>query len=230
MATLGQLRTRVRSYLDEPTSRFWSDAELNNWINQAYFYNYMELVDAYEGYFATVVSISIVAGTASYTLPADFDKIRLLERVVDNSVTIPLQEFNRMQAPNLIANATATNLILPTYRFVGNTFVLEPTPQESVVNGLRLEYVPAPVTMALDADQPNTSYLDHWQECIVLRAVISAKMKEELIGNQGADLGAFGAMLETWENKVKEAIEQRTMGRRYTEPFGLDETSSYYYP
>lgn len=230
MATLGALRGRVRSYLDEPTAAFWSDAELNNYINQAYFYNYMELVDAYENYFAQVVSINIVAGTDTYALPANFDKIRLLERVVDNAVTIPLQEFNRIEASNLINTFTATNLFLPTYRFSGGNFILEPMPQVSITNGLRLEYVPAPVAMAIDADQPNANFLDHWQEIIVLRAVISAKLKEEMTGNQGADLGPFQTMLTNWENKVKEALEQRTMGRRYTEPFGLDETSNYYYP
>lgn len=230
MANLLALRTRVRSYIDEPTPRFWTDAELNNWINQAYFYYYMELVDAYESYFATVVLINIVAGTATYPLPLDFDKIRLLERIVDGTTTVPLQEFNRIEAPNVISGFTYTNSYFPTYRFFGTNFLLEPTPSNSQTNGLRLEYVPIPLTMALDIDAPNPAFLDHWQEMIVLKAAISAKMKEEMVGNQGADLGPFMTMLTTWENKVKEALEQRTMARRYTEPFGLDETTSYYYP
>jgi len=37
-------------------------------------------------------------------------------------------------------------------------------------------------------------------------------------------------MLETWENKVKDAIALRSQSRKYTEPFGIDETSNYYYP
>lgn len=230
MANLGALRTRVRSYLDEPAARFWTDVELNNWVNQAYFYYYMELVDAYESYFATVTFLSIVSGQALYALPADFDKIRLLERVLDGTTTVPLMEFNRIEAPNVIANFTYTNAYLPTFRFFSNSVLLEPTPSVNVLNGLRLEYVPAPVTMSLDTDTPNAAFLDHWQEMIVLKAVISAKLKEEMTGNQGADLGPFQLMLTTWENKVKEALEQRTMGRRYTEPFGLDETTNYYYP
>lgn len=230
MATLGQLRTRVRAYLDEPTARFWSDAELNNWINQAYFYNYMELVDAYENYFATIVYYDIIAGVETYALPPDFDKFRLIERVINNTQTIPLQEFNRFESPNLIGGYSATDLNLPTYRFVGANFVLEPTPQVTILGGLRLEYVPAPISMVADADQPRSTFLDHWQEIIVLRAVISAKLKEELVSNEGADTSPFQSMLISWENKVKEAIEQRTEGRRYTEPFGLDETSSYFYP
>lgn len=230
MANLGALRTRVRDYLDEPTAAFWTDAQLNNWINQAYFYYYMELVDAYESYFATTIFYNIVSGLANYPLPADFDKLRLLERVIDGTTTVPLMEFNRLEAPNIISNFTYTNAYLPTFRFYGSEFLLEPTPSVNVANGLRFEYVPAPVTMVLDSDQPNQGFLNHWQETIVLKAVISAKMKEEMVGNQGADLGPFQTMLTTWENKVKEALEQRTMGRRYTEPFGLDETTNYYYP
>ena len=93
MATLLELRTRVRDYLDEPVAAFWTDAQLNNWINQAYFFAYMEFVQAFENYFATVVYQNITAGVDTYALPVNFDKFRLLERVIDNTVTIPLQEL-----------------------------------------------------------------------------------------------------------------------------------------
>jgi hypothetical protein len=230
MATLLELRTRVRSYLDEPDARFWTDAELNNWINQAYFFAYMEFVQAFENYFATVVFQNITAGVDTYALPANFDKFRLLERVINNTVTIPLQEFNRIETSNLISSFTATNSYLPTYRFVGPNFVLEPMPQVTITNGLRLEYVPGAAPLVADGDSPVSTFLNQWQELIVLKAVVSAKLKEEMTGNQGADLGPFQVMLETWENKVKDAIALRSQSRKYTEPFGIDETSNYYYP
>lgn len=232
MATLAQLRTRVRSYLDapDPLDSFWSDTELNNWINQAYYFSYMELVQAYEGYFAQQTYYNIVSGTDTYALPADFSKFRLLERVVDNTATIPLIEFERIETANLLSTFTATNIFLPTFRFFGNNFILEPLPQVSITNGLRLEYVPIPTQLTLDADTPAASYLEHWQELIVLKAVISAKLKEEMTGGGGTDMGPFQSMLESWEQKVKDAVAKRAQTRVYTTQFGLDETTSFYYP
>lgn len=229
MSTLAQLRTRVRSYLDEPSAVFWQDSELNNWINQSYYHYYMWVVEAYDSYFATVVNINIVANQALYILPADFFKVRLLEAIFDG-FTIPLRVYDRMEDANITSNFTFTNSYFPTYRFIGNSFTLEPTPSLGKSPGLRLEYVPNPTTMVLDTSAPNADFAEQWQELIVLGATISAKMKEELVGNQGVDLGALGTMLSKWESTVREAIEQRSQGRRYTQIFGLDETSSYFYP
>lgn len=227
MSTRAQLRSRVRAYLDETAQAYWTDAELNEWINQAYFYYYLWIVQAFDAYFAQVVSIDIVGGQATYPFPANFFKVRLLERVY-STFTVPMRYFERNESANIIANTNFSSSYLPTYRFQGANFVLEPTPDQTITNGIRLEYVQEPVRMDLDADTPASDYSSMWEECIVLRAVISAKQKEESVANTGTDLASLSGMLLNWEQNMKESIEQRTSSRKYTEPFGIEDSYSFY--
>lgn len=227
MSTLQQLRTRVRAYLDEPVAAYWADAELNTWINQAYFYYYMWIVASFEGYFAKDILIDIVATQPKYAIPNDFYKIRLLERVY-NSWTVPLRVYDRMETANITANSNYSQLYLPTYRFEGQNIVLEPTPDTDITGGLRLEYVPQPTALTVDASTPDAGYLTMWEEPLVIRAAISAKMKEESVVNSGTDVGTLQSLMTNYEQTIKESFEQRTMQRRYTEPFGPEDGGAYY--
>lgn len=236
MSTLLQLRTRVRAYLDEPAPgvgsnliNYWTDAEINNWINQAYNYYYIQVAQSYSGYFTKETLINIVAAQNLYPVPVDFWDVRLLERVFA-TYTIPLRLFERMESPNITANSNFSNIYTPTYRFEGQNILLEPTPDTSITNGLRLEYLPTPILMILDTDSPNAGFIQFWEEPVVLRAAIACKQKEEAVVNSGTDVGTLTAMLQNWEQLVKESVEQRSMQRHYTEPFGIDESSFYYYP
>jgi len=221
------LRGRVRAYLDEASQAYWTDPELNEWVNQAYFYYYMLIVQAFDSYFIEVVSIDIIGGQAAYPLPSDHFKVRLLERVY-STFTVPMRYFERIEAANIIANTNFSNSYLPTYRFQGTNFVLEPTPDQTITNGIRLEYIQEPTTMVIDTDTPASDYSKMWEECIVLRAVISAKQKEEAVANTGTDLASLAGMLLNWEQNMKESMEQRTTSRKYTEPFGLEDSYSFY--
>lgn len=226
MATRAELRTRVREYLDEPTADFWTDAQINNWINQAYNYCYHIVVQADEGFFRSVVLVNIVADQADYALPTNHLKTRLLERVFD-TYTIPLRVFDRIESVNFTSATGLNNLYVPSYRLVGQNITLEPTPIESITNGLRHEFVTQPVPMNADGDSPNAGFVDMWQEGIVLKAVISAKEKEEAIVGSGADVSAFVSDFAAWQQMIKEAAEIRVQGRRYTETFGGDDTNYF---
>ncbi len=227
MSTRAQLRTRVRQYLDETSEAYWTDTELNSWINQAYFYYYMWVVQTFDGYFTKDTLVSIVAGQAKYLVPSDFFKVRLVERVYD-TFTVPLRVYDRMESANITSNSNFSNLYLPTYRFEGQNIVLEPTPDSNITDGIRLEYVPFATQMTLDTSIPDAGYLEMWEEPIVIRAAISAKMKEEAVANTGTDLGSLGMLLTSWEQNIKEAMEQRTEMRRYTESWGSEDSSNYY--
>lgn len=230
MSTLLQLRTRVRAYLDEPAAVYWTDAEINNWVNQAYVYYYSQVAESFDGYFTKEAPlINIVAAQNLYPVPTDFWKIRLLERVFA-TYTVPLRLYERMESPNITANSNFSNVYTPTYRFEGQNILLEPTPDTSITGGLRLEYLPQPVFLVLDTDSPNPGFIPTWEEAIVLRAAVSCKQKEEAVVNSGTDVATLTTMMENWEQLIKESISLRTMQRHYTEPFGIDESSFYYYP
>lgn len=229
MSTLLQLRTRVRQYLDEPTAVYWTDAEINNWVNQAYFYYYMLIAQSFDGYFTKETLTNIVSNVNLVPLPSDFWKIRLLERVFA-TYTVPLRYYERMESPNITSNTNFSNVYTPTYRFEGQNILLEPTPDTTIVGGLRLEYLPQPILMVADGDSPQPGFQESWQEGIVLRAAVSCKQKEEAVINGGTDVTTLTTLMQNWEQTIKEAEELRTMQRHYTEPFGIDESSFYYYP
>lgn len=224
--TLLQLRTRVRAYLDEPAAKYWSDAELNNWVNQGYFYYYIWVAESFDAYFAKETFLNINATQAAYPLPADLWKIRLLERVY-STFTVPLRIFDRMESANVTSNTNFSNLYLPTYRFMGHSVVLEPTPDLSIIGGLRLEYIQEPTPLVGDSSTTADDFSQMWEEPIVLRAAIAAKMKEESVVNQGTDVGTLQSLLTQWEQNLKESASIRSEQRRYTEGWGGDEGAFY---
>ncbi|MBP7209567.1 MAG: hypothetical protein KBA02_00060 [Paludibacteraceae bacterium] len=222
MSTRAQLRARVRSYLDEASASYWTDNELNNWIEQAYNYYYMWVIQTFDGYFAKDILMNIVAGQAKYALPSDFFKIRLLERVYPTQ-TIPLKFFDRIETPNIISGANYGLYNVPTYRFEGQNIVLEPTPDASFTNALRLEYYPQPTTLSAESSTLDDGYLPLWEEPLVLRAVISAKQKSETVTSGGEDIDPLWKQVYEFEQNIKESAEQRTIGRKYTEVFASDD-------
>ncbi len=229
MSDLLQLRTRVREYLDESTAVYWTDPELNGWINQSYFYEYRLVAEAAEGYFTVVTTHNITATVAEIPLPSDHWRTRLVERIYQ-TFTVPMRYFARNESANIISNTNFSGLYLPTFRFRGNNLLLEPTPDTTIINAIRHEYLPQPVAMVIDTDTPDAGFLEMWEEAVVLRAAISAKQKEEAVVNSGTDIGPLALQLQTWEQMIKESAELRTTHRHYTEQFGLDDGSATYYP
>jgi len=221
MSTRVQLRTRVRAYLDETSAFYWPDSELNNWIIQSYYYYYQWIIQTFEGYFLKDTLMNITANVSKYALPNDFFKIRLLERILNN-YTVPMRCYDRMETSNIISGANYGTSLVPTYRFEGQFIVLEPTPDSSFVNGMRLEYYHTPSNLPLDTSTLDNGYLEIWEEPIVLRAVISAKQKEEAVANTGTDLSPLWKQVNEYEQNIKETAEQRTTNRRFTEPTDFD--------
>ena len=55
---------------------------------------------------------------------------------------------------------------------------------------------------------------------MVIMATIKCKEIEEMVGGKGADVGPFKGDLARSEQLLKEALEQRTRQRVYTQQFG----------
>lgn len=79
--TLSQMRTMVRALLSEPTASYWSDSELNNYINYGLeeFSNATDVIE-------DISTDSLVQYQSDYTLPSDYTKIKRVEIVKGNSV------------------------------------------------------------------------------------------------------------------------------------------------
>lgn len=222
MSTLAQLRTRVREKVDEDTAAFWSDTVINNQLNEAYRYYWAFILKLHEGYFNTTSQISFDANSAgSYSLPSDFFKARLVSRNLSNE-KVPLKYFERYESA-LSLNVSYSTYDLPTYRFRGSKIIFEPAPNFSETDAVELEYTKLLTALSSSVDIDSEFPL-FGEDCVVLRAVIKCKEIEEMVAGGGADTAPFIRDLLTTEQMLKEALEQKTVGRMYVEQFGEDDS------
>lgn len=135
-------------------SAFVSDAELLDMINEAYAALYDLIVSAFQHYYTSTDTITLVAGTASYALPDDFYKligVDLQEGAGTWKTLFPYNEVERNSTINTtssIPNATA-----------------------------RLRYIPAPAVFT--DDDETIDGVAGWEALLVTDVAIMMLEKEE---------------------------------------------------
>ena len=140
----GEIRTRVRSEISEPTPGFVSNTEVDDWTNEAN----TDLLDAAGIQTTTAQSISTVDGTESYDLASDFGLVEQVELVDASDST----EFTILR-PLSVQERDASGKAEPHgYYVVGTKLFMVPIPD--AVYTLRIWYTRNGVTLALDADVP----------------------------------------------------------------------------
>lgn len=223
---LQTIRAKARRKLDETTTGnsgvFWTDNELNDYINDGYFYYWQWLIDARNPAILKRTSLDITSGVDTITLPSDFLTARLVERVFD-SATVPMQYAPRFDSSKSTNGTVASSLLgyLPSYDFFGSNLVLNPTPQETISGGILLTYMFAATRLSNDTDTPNAAFPDLFHDLLVGWCVIQAKDKEEMIGGGGSDMAPFLASQAKREALFKSSIESTTLQRFYSEPWGI---------
>lgn len=223
-STLAQLRTRVREKVDEDTAAFWSDAVVNNQLNESYRHYWAFILKLHEGYFTKISNISFNGNAdGEYSLPSDFFKAKTVSRIL-SSEKVPLAYRERYDASvsKTLGNSTYN---FPTYRFRGDKIRFEPAPDFSETNAVELEYTKVLTDLSASVDI-DSEFPALAEDCVVLRAVIKCKAIEEMVSGEGVDANPFIADLLTLEQMLKEVLEQRTTARQYVEQFGLDDTGS----
>jgi hypothetical protein len=218
MATLNQLRTRTRRYLRETdaATSFWSEDFLDQIINFVYRRRSSQLIMAYEGWFVLVASRDIEANKDTYAFPTNFSRLHKLELVRSDGRSVPIQRNERHSAVKS-SEGGADDTYLPNYRPLGNGFILEPGPQTTVTNGIKLEYAGTPVELSADGDNLHPSFPQLFEELIVLDAAIIAFDAE---GNH--ETGMVRSLLRArselefdWER----FIDQRVVSRSRVDEF-----------
>lgn len=181
--TLLNLRTAVRIELRDPDGVTFQDPDVNHAINMAYRRVYMRIARYVQDYFVTTSSSNVVSGTRAYALPSDCLRLKSLEYVKSN-VTAPLTRYVRGVGLNYTGAGSTTVLIVPpfTFDFEGDNIVLEPTPQESVTNGLKFTYYQTSTSLSSDASTINSNFKDTWIDAIVLDATINCLSQIEAEG------------------------------------------------
>lgn len=176
--TLLQLRTSVRQRCDmENSSDFISDSELNGYINASYAELYDILVSRFEDYYTTTTSSTVSSGSYSFSVPADFYKIRGVDRLISGTEYYSLSGFNFSERNSYNNSVTFNNFnqINVQYRLIGST--IELTPQGSAPGTYKLWYIPTYTELSDDTD--TIDGVNGWEEYVIVDACIKCLEKEE---------------------------------------------------
>lgn len=187
---LTTLRVNVRNLLNQPnaSNSFWTDAELDTYINEAIRIYFAELTKIDEGHFGVSVPLNITANTETVAMPSDFFAMRALYKKVDTSYTI-LSYRNNLNEGFTTDGGNNSTCYLPYYYFRGNSIVLRPTPQFSEAAGLLLEYIQFPDTLVTGSDVLTAQISPVFTQVVEMYAVYKAKVKESLVnGTQTSEI------------------------------------------
>jgi hypothetical protein len=186
--SLAKLRGLARLYADQRPggqNEFIPDADLgvattgsvNDLINLALTELYDLLVAARgHEYYLSSSAINIVAGTASYALPATFyqDKGVILEwNAKDHE---PVDDYERVLARAGYANLGIWSPWSPkAYRLVAGNLEFVPTPTSAVTG--RLRFIPALAPLTNDVD--TFDGVNGWEKLVALRVAMEMRAVEE---------------------------------------------------
>jgi len=179
--TLLSLRTMIRDSVDEDTASFWTDAQLNRYINKSKDRVWSRIRELKDDYFDVVrsstdgaltilgesynaSSFKIVAGTTDYTLPPDFVEMRLIEVITSGYEWVRFT-FKRMNDRAFRDWRAITDNMTPD-EFLFTLFKEPPAmsvvPKSDTALDLRITYVQVIPDLSSDTDRltlPHPLYL-----------------------------------------------------------------------
>jgi hypothetical protein len=220
-ATLADLRDACLKRCDLDKSSFIGRWEANSWINSALSELHDLIVLRYKQHYFKTGSITLVAGTESYALPADFAQM-LAVYFVTAGVRYPLDEFMlpefyERQVPLILP--VAGDLSNLRWRTLGLQLYVVPKP--SAAGTLELWYTPQFVFLVDpkldDGATTNTAYsagadviepqvFPGWEEFVIADFGVKAMTKQE------ADPSPFMAMKTAQVQRVERMSAQRNIG------------------
>lgn len=145
--TLAEYIRRSRSVLDEPTARFWTDAELTDWINDGA----RDLARRAEDLLTYDQTLAIAANVATYSLPSDVIRIHRAEFVPVNSTqTYPIRPSSQDEMDQIWGTYQANPSSYPSW------FVTRGYPGGSGNSNFQIQFYPVP-------SQPGTVNLYYYK-------------------------------------------------------------------
>lgn len=203
--TLSQLRSAIREKGDYPVSLSMTDVRVDAWINEAIAELVRVVGSAYEGYYDTTATVATVAGTPTVNLPADFLKLRAIDRQIDSAgeYFVPLQRLTQRDTYNYGGRGTPRGYILSGGTAPG-TVKLYPIPD--AVYTIRFTY--EPLFEQLVADGDTFDFRNGWEDFVHHAALLRMDAREE------KPLGERMQLIE----RAKQAIIAEANTRNSVEP------------
>lgn len=180
---LGEVRTYVRTLLDEDTAEFWSDAQLKVFIQRSFLSVYTKIAQMGRGYFEATANISYVASQELYSLAAvaanGFVKLDLVERI-DQNPAMKLLPIDLSEKNDYMTFTGAPDIQgYERYFLSGNNIGIAPIPQSAVTNALKLWFVPVPTLPSADGDTFPADLTDLHHEAIAQGAYMRAAQRDK---------------------------------------------------
>lgn len=216
--TLAKFLRRTRRYLQEEDAEksHWDDQLLTDIFNAQYLRRCSQLQNTFEGWFINVAVRDLTADQARYAWPVGFQRETKLELVRTDGATFPIQRFERHGERNDASSGTADNY-LPSWRPMGNGFILEPAPIEGQSQGLRVEFEGLPAKLTQDGDSIHPSFPDQLDDILVLDTAIGALDVEGM--QESGRMTSLLRMRQEWDADWERFIERRTINRPQVTPF-----------
>jgi len=220
MSTLSDLRTRARQRADAVGNNFFSDSEIDGYINTGLGELHDLLVTKFEDYYVNNLSFSLEADKSTYNFSAiglnDFYKLLGVDAVRGgDSIRVKRFSFpdrNMFQADVALYNSRGYADY--EYSIRGNALEFIPTPTSA--DTIKIWYVPQFAKLTEDSSSVDSRIMLNWEEYAVLVAATKMRQKEE----------TSTAALERDLDRITARIEDASRERDVGEPFGVtDETS-----
>jgi len=205
---LSGYRNRVRRWLHEltPTKSFWSDTFIDQQINVAYRRRCAHLVASHEG-----------SEQERYAWPPGFERLLKMEIVRTDGTTVPIGREERHYTANPNSGGGTQDSYRPNYRPIGGGFVLEPAPEQTITDGVRIEFYGLPAELTNNGDSWHVDFPRSMDELIILDSVVACLDSENLM-----ETGMPRTVLRLrgeWEMDWERYIDSRMISTNKIKPF-----------
>ena len=205
--SLEEIMTQARHRADMERSKFVKDLELIGYINNSAAELYDLITDAYgSDYFVKSEPLSVIAGQASYALPADFYELKGVDLQIDGQSVVNVPRFNFAER-NRYSEFGPWQFYRNTnvrYRLVGSNITFSPLPNSDA--NVTLWYVPLTPKLVNLTDTLND--LNAYSEYIIIDAAIKMMQKQE------DDVSVLVAQ----KSFIIDRIQNKTMNRDAAQP------------
>lgn len=213
-----EVRTYVRTLLDEDLAEFWSDAQINVFINRSFKTVYTTIAQSQRGYFETTALLNYTANQELIPLagiaPLGFIRLSLLERVdlPPNQTLLPIDISEKNDYAD--SPGAGDSRGYEKYFMSGNNVGIAPVPPGNITGVLKVWFVPVPANLVADGDTFPLDLTDVHHECIAQGAYMRCCQRDKQLL----------AIVSPMYDKLLALCEQDTQTRIGQEPRRIIDT------
>lgn len=152
------LQTKIYNILQKTATAYGllSPDKVNDAIQDALDFTSTLMNNSSSVWLSKQTRLNIVGNDPTITLPADCVIINFVKKLAFGTQYVPLK-YDESANVTTDTNTQNTANYTPTYRIVSGELFLEPTPADSLANGILLDYVACPAALTADGSTVDVS-------------------------------------------------------------------------